>query len=691
MHRPYELCLLLILTKGLPIMFNRLFVIGFLLFNVTILTAKEHPFLFLSKNDIGRIQKNVKEDIFFKKLAEEKIARAKSIKTQTLPAIDNLWHLSQKGKGYINEIDRQITFHNQRNVPLRYGNSARDLALAYVLTEDEGFAVKAKSVLLMLSSLKPVNISVNCGLDYSVACFPAIEAYDLVYNFFDDAQHKQMKEFFFSLVKTVRQCSDYWIANEPAGVAISNHDGWHHVCFAMVGLFYSDQELIDRAISGPKGFEVALKYGFEDDGIWLEASLPYHFVQLSTMLKIAEMSYNSGYKDLYTYNTDDGLSLSQLYASVIELAFPDGMLPSIGDGYGKLYYPSSYGEYELLYQRTGDERFAYLLNMNEQRSSDALLWGVADISTDFLPDVRSRLWVQHGFAALRTQQGGDYWKGDGYSVFASFSHNTCHHHADGLSIQLFADGHLWLRDSECKPDRAEAFGSDVNKQLNWTTLSHNTVLIDGKSQEKNPKPLDLIEFTVLPEAKRLCMGDLNGHLYEGVRQLRTLIATDDYVLDVFEVDADSNKNIAWITHVDAHSKEVFKCDWSNSQWQDISPWNFLKGKRYSEEKTTFYEKFSSNNKLFQIDVLTTVPAKYIQTDYPVEQSLSGKHIPMRMIEASSTEHITFVAVYRSSVDDQISPIKINIEKGIGTSNEISLQFGEKRFSHRVLALQVEYN
>jgi hypothetical protein len=667
-------------------MIKKSIVLVFLVFTCACFAGNQRASIFLNKEDISRIRANVEQDAFFARLAQNKINTAKSIRTQNMPEFNNDWWKEYQGAEYVNGINRHITRENQRIIPLRYGNSARDLAIAYILTENEEFAVKAKSILIDMTELEFVHVDVNSGLDYSSSVFPAIEAYDIIYDYFTESEHSRMREFFYALVDTVGQCSDFWIANEPAGVPISNHDGWHHVCFTMVGLFYQDQELIDRGIKGAKGFEVALKYGFEDDGVWLEASLPYHFIQLGTMLRIAEMSYVSGYKDLYSYSNDDGLSLAQIYGSAVDIVFPDGLLPPIGDGYGELIYPSTYGEYELLYLRTGDQRFAYLLNMNKQRSSDALLWGAGDISTDFVPDTRSRLWPQHGYAALRTQEGKDYWNGKGYSVFASFSNNNTHHHADGLSVMLFSDNHLWLRDSEAHPGRAERWGSEFNQMLNWTTMSHNTVVVDRENQVRNPKPLDLIEFTVLPEAKRLCMGDLNGHLYEGVRQMRTIIATDDYVLDVFEVAADSERDIAWVTHIDADENQIFQTKWQQSQWIDQTPWSFLKGKEISSKAESFWETFTQDGKHFRIDLIVDNQAKYIKTNYPTTQ---GKYIPMRMIEADGVRRAMFAAVYRVSSEPITSPIEINIKKGIGENIEILFQRNGRRFSHRVSSLSEE--
>ena len=69
------------------------------------------------------------------------------------------------------------------------------------------------------------------------------------------------------------------------------------------------------------------------------------------------------------------------------------------------------------------------------------------------------LWPEMGYVALRSNAGTNYWSGQGWSLFATFSGQPVHEHADKLSLILFADGHLWLPDSEAKPSAEHAFSS----------------------------------------------------------------------------------------------------------------------------------------------------------------------------------------------------------------------------------------
>lgn len=674
--------------------FKNLILISGVLF-ASLVAGGEKPKLFFTDSDIARIKYNIGKDEFFKELASKVIKKAEQVDITKLPYDDfESWNMPDLP-------DRNGP--NLRFMLMNFSDSARDLSYAWMLEGDEKFALKAKKILLHLSKFKFYYNDTNSGIDYSSATLPAMQAYSLIYGFFNDQEQERMKTFFYDAVKAVKKCNDYWALHNPAGVPYSNHEGWHNVCFAMTGFFYNDKNLIDRAIDGKRGFNKMLQYGFQDDGIWLEASLPYHFVQLSTMLLVADMSYNCGYKDNLYENKIDGRSLSRLYSNIIDLSFPDTMLPPVGDGYGRTRLLKNYGAYEQLYTRTGKPKFAFLINQNSKRNKDSLLYGTYEIPQNIsVPAVYSRLWMQHGYAILRMQEGTDYWKGEDNTLFASFSNNIAHAHADGLSIMLFAKNHLWLRDAECRNAGVNTFGSDVNQHLNWTTPSHNTVMIDNCNQVRHPKPLGLFEFTILPDIKRLCIGDLNGHLYEGVKQLRTCIVTADYVLDIFEVQADRVRDIAWITHVDAKCDDVFDSKWEQSQWQQkngtedvestfdnathVQSWSFLKGKQLSQPGKQFWETFTNNGKFFRIDVASSKPSVYVKTLYPKDESSPEKNMPMRLIQAKE-DSIVYAAVYRVEEKKIETPVNIKIEEESNTGDwDVNLEFNTNRFSHRISAI-----
>lgn len=649
--------------------------------------GREHPFLFMTPSDIERVQQNARFDKEFENLAQEQIARARKVDVNQLPPFETDWWAEEEAKSYLG-ADRAVTLEHMRLVPQKYSTAAKDCARAWILTGETRFLDKAKAILLKQSEYDFGFEDVNCGLDYSVASLGAMEAYDIAYDRFTAPEHAKMKDFFVRLVAAVKQNDDYWVANNPSGAPLNNHEGWHRACMAMVGFFYDIPEYVDLAISGPKGFEDMLRYGFQDDGLWVEGSLPYSYVQLEAMLFIAELAYNAGYPvNLYEYAIDDGVSLKKCYDTVFDLVFPDGLLPPVGDGYGSLHYPGSRKYYERLYTRLGDRRHAWLINHVGKRDREALFWGVADLSVGEPPAASSKLWFRHGYAALRASGGTNYWNGNCGTLFANFSSNPCHSHADKLSIMLYAKGHLWLRDSECKPGRVEKFSSDVNKNLNWTTPSHNTVLIDFKNQARTPPaPLDLVEYTILPDAKRITMGDSTSLLYPGVRQLRTCIVCDDYVIDVFQIKADQPHDISWATHVDAEAVDCFKSDFKSFNLPEDGPWRFIEANDISGFGEVFWETFYHEGKHFRMDVFSGYPAQYARCSYPLTEGKSPQYIPMRLVTCHGSEAF-FAAVYRVGDEAMACPVEFKVNEVMADSWQLDIQYDEKLFKHRIPRLK----
>lgn len=611
--------------------------------------------LFFTESDKTRIATNIQVDDRMRARSQTIISKAQDIDISALPVADFNWWNSPDA--YATDEYMAVRF-----MLMEYSDAARDSAYAWMLSGDDNFADKSKEILMLLSEFRFEYYNVNSGIDYSSATLPAMQAYELVYDFFDQSEHYKMRLFFDNALTPIKNCNYYWMLHHPAGSLMSNHEGWHNVFFAMYGFFYDDQDLIYRAIESEGGFKAMLKDGFQDDGVSLEGSLGYHMVQLTTMVLVADMSYNCGYIDnLYEYS-EQGRCFTDVYANTISMLFPDGMIPPIGDTYGNLRYLRTYPHNELIYTRTGDQRLAYIINQNSTRVDNALLWGETSIPQNVdVPQMSSKLWRDHGFIALRGQEGENYWDGGGNTVFATFSNNRAHNHADGLSLMLYSNNHLWLRDSECKNAGTDTFGSDVNQNLNWTTISHNTVLIDESNQVRSPEPLDMLEFSVSSDMKKLRIADLNGHLYSGVRQCRTVFVNDHYVLDVFEVNSDQQHKISWITHIDGESNSMSYNMWQQSQWQDEAPWSFLEGKSVSMiSGVSFWESFINADKHMRMDIKTNSPAKCIKTQYPVTEAEPAAYIPMRLFEINGSDAI-YAAVYRTDNAPITSAANISID------------------------------
>ena len=658
-------------------------------------SRKIHPFLFLTTNDIQRAKRGIKSSALFANLANQIIQSAKQFELSKLPKLETDWWKSEKKKPFMKRTSPLIV-KNTHKYLTDYGVAAEKCAYAFLLTSQTNFADKAKQILLKVSGYPFSFETVGVGLYYGRASLKILNAYDILYDQFTINEHKQMDAFFMRLLKAVKKNNDYWVKYEPGG-PLNNHFAYHSSCFMAIGFFYERPALVKRAISGSHGFEDFLKNGFHDDGFWLENSTAYHFVQLYGMLIMANMTANVNYSlDLYDYTNADGKNLKQGYDVMIKAMFPNGIIPPLGDAYGSLHKAAENVGYEYLYTKFREPGYAWLINTfsnreNPKNRNEILFHGVPNIPKANPPEQKTQLWPEHGIAALRTEEGTNYWNGKGWTAIATFGNNFPHHHADKLSIIIFKDNHIWLPDCEAVPSGYDKFGSEYNQKFNWQTLSHNTILVNWKSQLRSPaKPMDLIEFKDLPAEKKLIIGDVKGKtynevLYSGVKQLRTLIVNEEYLLDVFQVKCRGNKEVGWITHIDGISEYSSVTNFSSYNFPKIEPWQFIKKAEASvKTQKSYNEIFKNKNDKFTFDFLCNVPVKIIKCDYPREYSRENGKIKMRVLTAKGDDFI-FVTLYRCGKKAS-EKAKIIMEKEGTNSLLVKIKIGDEIFTHKIKKL-----
>ncbi len=642
--------------------------------------AKEHPFLFINKKNIAHAKQAIKESPEFAKIAKQIITKAKRADINSLPKLETKWWKKEKQKEYT-KINNAILLKNTHIYFKTYGLMAKNLAYAHLLKPNEGFDKKAVEI-LMIQAEHPCEFNnVGSGLYYARPNLYSLEAYDILYDSFTPEQHKKIDAYFMRVLKAIKRSHKYWIKNTPGG-PLNNHYINHKVGMAAIGLFYNKPELVKDAIYSIYGFDYCLRLGFSDGGIWKEGSLAYHFTQVEAMLKLAELTHNAGYPiDLYDYVSPDGRNIKQCYDVMIKLLLPNTEVPAIGDGYGsKRKLPSS--TYELLYSRYKDPDFAWVIEKYGNRGAEALFHGVINLPKVSPPEMKTTMWFEYGLAALRTNEGTNYWNGNGWNLMASFGNNFIHHHADKLSILIFGDEHLWMPDAEAKINDPAKFSSDINQHFNWATLSHNTILIDMNNQFRSPKrPMDLIEFENLGKVKRITVADLNEQLYSGVKQLRTCIVQDDYILDVFQVDCDKTRDISWITHIDGESISSSCNNWKSFNLPENKTWSYIKNSQISSNTVKMFEEnFEHKNKKFKLQVYTDSNAKIVRCGYP-RSDRGLEFIPMRLIKIKGKKAI-FVALYRKGKSCDI-PIKVNFKRDPTKNIFVYLNKNGKTAVHRI--------
>jgi hypothetical protein len=287
---------------------------------------------------------------------------------------------------------------------------------------------------------------------------PVMQGADLVWETLSEAEQRAIEQ------KILRPALEEIII--PSRLGIHNIQCRHNSAIGLAGLLLGDPKLIALAIDDPKmGYREQLARGVNADGLWLEGSSGYHFFTLEGLWPLAEAARHCG-MDLYT------LKLKALFDGPFALAMPDMILPNFNDsGYAAL--GSEAAIYELAFARFHDPRYVALLAGRESRM--ALLFGVTNLPPSAAAvELPSRNLTAGGYAILQEGAGTNAtWLAAKYGP-----HGGGHGHPDKNSFILYARGQVLAPDAG-----THAYGSPLHAGWDKTTLAHNTLVVDEKSQE----------------------------------------------------------------------------------------------------------------------------------------------------------------------------------------------------------------
>jgi hypothetical protein len=310
-------------------------------------------------------------------------------------------------------------------------------------------------------------------------------------------------------------------------IIIPDRHGIHNIqcrqnsAIGLVGYLLNDRKLISLAIDDPKiGFREQLAKGVREDGMWLEGSTGYHFFTIAGLWPLMEAARNCG-MDLYSPQ------FKRMFDGPFALAMPDFSLPNFNDS-GISPLQDHAALYELAFARFQDPAYAPMLARNGRRSQMALLFGAPDLPAGTAAaQSASRNLAASGYAILQEGEGTNAaWLALKYGP-----HGGGHGHPDKNSFILYWHGQVLAPDAG-----THAYGSPLHTGWDKTTLAHNTLVVDEKSQEPaQGKCLAFgsrrgVEFSVT-EA---------GPIYPKVRFTRTAaILTPDLVVFVDQIQSDA--------------------------------------------------------------------------------------------------------------------------------------------------------
>jgi hypothetical protein len=368
---------------------------------------------------------------------------------------------------------------------------------------------------------------------------------------------------------------------------LSNHAAWAMATVVATAALYGDEALMAECLDGPDSFCDRVAHEFFDDGMSYEQSAwMYHRFSLAPLLvsgigaagagaspdplriKVTNdksLTFLGGRTGDFTmpfYPVDEKAfprpaekSLVSALTAQFQLLRPDATCPSIGDYGGPTPLVADSFVAELAWDLFGRRNAARLLSMGARRAEGldvftpyflTLVYGRALPAQSRFAS-RSVIYPQSGYAVLKSIEGGRFWESPAVHAVLKFGpYGNGHGHADKLHLDISGAG---------RKDCVEELQREAVPWRYWnSTVSHNTVVVGGRSQPGNEAMFAL---------NNSCGRLLHRHferdfkiacaeapdVYEGLDTYRrTIVMPGDYLIDLFEVEARKSTTFDWFLH-----------------------------------------------------------------------------------------------------------------------------------------------
>jgi hypothetical protein len=439
----------------------------------------------------------------------------------------------------------------------------RDLGIAYQLAEDGRYADKAKELLLgyaeryLSYELHNIHGKPQRGggrvhpqaLDESIWLVMLTQGYDAIKERLS-AQEQELlaKQLLLPAAEMIRENNH----------GIHNHECWHLSAYGLVGITLGRSELISAAMYGPVGFLQQLEQGVCEEGAWFEGAWGYHFYTLNALQPMAVAARNLGLEipsDKYRRMYD------------IPLAFltPSWHLPAFNDSGRMLLTPARNGaDFELAAANWGSAQHRWWCSQSPRQNMAAVLWGERE-PAGAAPAFTSGAYPHSGAVILRSQTPalppGDI--PSNYLAMDIGAHGGWHGHYDKLNIVLWGHGQMLAEDPGCI-----SYGNPAHHEWYKQTLSHNTLVVDGKSQAEAEGELFAFSSS---DGMTICSAGA-GAIYPGVQAGRALALSGDVLLDALWAHSDEEHLYEWVFHSRGRFSSAFAGEAAEAPTGDGYKW-----------------------------------------------------------------------------------------------------------------------
>ncbi len=419
-------------------------------------------------------------------------------------------------------------------------NAVRTLGLAYAIGEDERYAAKAREIILGYSeAYLNYPLENRHGEEGPGAChvasqplteatwlIPIVQGFDCIYDTFSEDERATIAEkLLLPAAELIRSYSR----------SIHNIPCWLNAAYGMVGITLGEADLAAQAINGEFGFRNQIAEGVNDDGMWYEGAWGYHYYTMSALEPLAVAAENVGI-DLYC---DRYLSM---FTTPVRMMGPNGDLPAFNDS-GRTTALGRHSLYENAAARWDTPELGVVLAGSERRSNQALLLGPDELPSG-TTELSSTIFPAAGIAVLRSRVDEPIDTAvagapANYLALGYGPHGGGHGHPDKLGFEMYVLGRLTATDAGMVQ-----YGNPAHHGWYKQTLSHNTVVVDGVSQQ--PTEGELLYHT-FGENGALVGAQTEG-AYPGVILRRIMALLPDGLLDITVALSDEERQYDWAYH-----------------------------------------------------------------------------------------------------------------------------------------------
>ncbi|MCE5258363.1 MAG: heparinase II/III family protein [Chloroflexi bacterium] len=557
-----------------------------------------------------------------------------------LPVFNNTWFIG------LQRADWERTWNDEWvytwKIPGVLADPALGAALHYALTGAQASLRGAKRILQHALGFSFGASHFDVGLYYSFWCLPLLFAYDCIYNALTPEERQPIEEWFAAFGAAVRANDELWV-KEILGGKLNNHYAWHKWALGVYGLHSGQAELVEYALEGPVGYRAMVTQGLRDDGLWLECSTNYNFSIHRPLTMLCWSLRNAVWpEDIFAKSFASQRSLLDMYLAPLYWLFPDGSVPNVGDCYGeRVYLPQA--EYAYAWAAYRDPRLAWALSRAHQESEDfsERLIITTRAQDPEPPDIKTRNWPEHGYALLTSREGRPYFTERSAACFITYGYSGIHSHQDKLSFELHAAGERWLIDGEAETTSGNAFLAPIERELGRSTLAHNTVMVDQRSQ----RSLNANLPAVFAAAERRILVTDAGVLYAGVEQARELRLNDRSLEDCFMLRSDMVHTYDYLLHFAAGAALELPIQPEACPLWEAIPYNWLRRVRRAElgaDNLTVVARL--NGKTLRLRLGFPVGSTLFAADFPRRDDYAEPQVPLLVVRCTAK-----AAVFKASI------------------------------------------